>query len=244
MNILKDSAILSLKDLNRIKKSTYIPSYTSTNVISKSSLSPELKNEIYLNKALEHKNRIIEYDRKKKEYNDYIAKEKNKILERYPGVGPDDEAVRALDKMVLYARFSTVRDKQLKEKKELDKIFKKKEEKLDLMVEIERLKELKNQEEKEKNLQKKNEDGKKIILEQIEDNKKAKLKQKEIEEKERLQLLQLIEQEQKKEQELNLMRKKENEKRIQESIEENKKVILAKKEKILKEREEDLILEK
>ena len=159
MNILKDSAILSLKDLNRIKKSTYIPSYTTTNVISKSSLSPELKNEIYLSKALEHKNRIIEYDRKKKEYNDYIAKEKNKILERYPGVGPDDEAVRALDKMVLYARFSTVRDKQLKEKKELDKIFKKKEEKLDLMVEIERLKELKNQEEKEKNLQKKNEEG-------------------------------------------------------------------------------------
>ena len=99
MNILKDSAILSLKDFNRIKNTPYIPSLTTNNPISKSSLSPEIRKEIFLHKALEHKNRILDYDRRKKEYNDYMATEGNKMIERYPGVGPDDEAVREMDKM-------------------------------------------------------------------------------------------------------------------------------------------------
>lgn len=244
MNILKDSAILSLKDFNRIKNTPYIPSLTTNNPISKSSLSPEIRKEIFLHKALEHKNRILDYDRRKKEYNDYMATEGNKMIERYPGVGPDDEAVREMDKMCLYAKISSVRDRQLKEKEEMEKIFKKKEEKIDLMVEIERLKELKNQEEKEKNLQKIKQDGKKVILDQIEDNKKARLKQKEIEEKERLELLKRIEEQELKKKELELIRKKEQEKRIQESIEANKKAILAKKERILAEREEDLKIER
>ena len=243
MNILKDSAILSLKDFNRIKNNCYIPSLTSSNCLSKSSLSPEIKNEIYLSKALDHKNRLLKYDRNKKEYEDNLAKE-NKIEERYPGVSADDNAVRVMDKMCLYAKVSSVRDKQMKERKEIENILKKKEEKIDLMVEIERLKELKIQEEKEKKLQKMNLQGKKVILEQIEDNKKARLKQLDLEEKERLKLLKRIEEEQKKEQELNLILIKESEKRIQESIEENRKAILAKKERILAEREEDLRLER
>ena len=38
-----------------------------------------------------------------------------------------------MDKMCLYERISTIRDKQLKERKELEKMLKKKE-KIDLMV--------------------------------------------------------------------------------------------------------------
>ena len=103
MNILKDSAILSLQDLYRIKNSSYIPSNTTanTNKLSRSSLSQDIKHEIYLNKILEHKNRILEYDKKKKEHNDYIAMEKNKIFQIYPGVSDDDEAVRAMEKKKL-----------------------------------------------------------------------------------------------------------------------------------------------
>ena len=244
MNILKDSAILSLKEFNRIKNNSYFPSLTSSNnQISKSCLSPEIKKEIDISKALEHKKRLLEYDRNKKEYNDNFAKENYRRVERYPGVSSDDPAVRIMDKMCLYAKTSTTRDKQLKERKEMENIYRKKEEKIDLMVEIERLKELKMQEDKEKQLQKMKQNGKQIILDQIEDNKKARLKQKELEEKEKLQLLKIIEEEQKKEQELNLIRIKEAEKRIQESVEANQKAILAKKERIKAEREEDLRLE-
>ena len=175
MNILKDSAILSLQDFNRMQSSSYFPSLTTTNTLTKSSLSPELKDKLYLNKALDFKKRLLDYDRRKKELNDKLSENK-KNLERYPGVKDDDEAVRTMDKMCLYARISTVRDQQLKERKELEKIFKKKEEKIDLMVEIERLKEMKNIEQKNKELQEINKEGKKVILEQIEENKKILLK--------------------------------------------------------------------
>ena len=229
-----------------MKNSSYFPSLTTSNTIntlSRSSLSPEIKSEIGFNKALDLKKRIINYDRRKKELNDLLSENK-KSIERYPGVKDDDEAVRMMDKMCLYARISTIRDKQLKEKKELEKILKKKEEKIDLMVEIERLKELKNNEEKNKVVQNMNKEGKKIILEQIEENKKIRLKQKEKENKERLELLKLIEEENKKAQELILIKKKENEKRIQESLEANQKAILIKQQKILEEREYDRKLEK
>ena len=242
LNILKESAILTFKDYSRMKNSNYLPSLTTINTLSKSSLSPDLKTDIDINKALEHKRRMINYDRRKKELNDFLSENK-KSNERYPGVKDDDEAVRAMDKMVLYARISTVRDQQLKERKELDKIFKKKEEKIDLMVEIERLKELKNMEEKNKSLQEMKKEGKKVILEQIEENKKIRLKQKEIENKERLELLKRIEDENKKVQELAMLKKKENEKRIQESLEANKRAILLKQQRILEEREQDRKIE-
>ena len=230
LNTLKDSAILSLKDFTRMRTNSYLPSLTANNTLSKSSLSPEIKNELNINKALEHKTRLINYDRRKKELNALLSENK-KIIERYPGVKDDDEAVRAMDKMCLYARISTIRDKQLKERKELEKIFKKKEEKIDLMVEIERLKELKNMEEKNKSLQEMKKEGKKVILEQIEDNKKMRLKLKEIENKERLELLKRIEEENKKVEELAL------------SLEANNKVILAKQQRILEEREYDKKIE-
>lgn len=99
------------------------------------------------------------------------------------------------------------------------------------MVEIERLKGLKEQEDREKVLQKMKLEGKRVILDQIEDNKKARLKQKELEEIERKKLLKRIEEEQKREEELNLMRIKENEKKVQESVLANQKAILEKKEK-------------
>ena len=242
LNTLKDSAILSLKDFTRMRTNSYLPSLTANNTLSKSSLSPEIKNELNINKALEHKTRLINYDRRKKELNALLSENK-KIIERYPGVKDDDEAVRAMDKMCLYARISTIRDKQLKERKELEKIFKKKEEKIDLMVEIERLKELKNMEEKNKSLQEMKKEGKKVILEQIEDNKKMRLKLKEIENKERLELLKRIEEENKKVEELALIKKKENEKRMQESLEANNKAILAKQQRILEEREYDKKIE-
>ena len=238
MNVLKDSAILSLKDFNRIKNSVYIPSVATSTTIAKSSTTPEFP-EINLEKALQHKQRLLEYDKRRQEYNKIKALEGNKIVEKYPGVADDDEAVRAMDKMCLYAKISTVRDKQLRERKEMEQMYKKKEEKIDLMVEIERLKGLKEQEDREKVLQKMKLEGKKVILDQIEDNKKARLKQKELEEIERKKLLKRIEEEQKKEEELNLLRIKENEKKIQESVIANQKAILEKKEKIRLEREED-----
>ena len=59
LNILKESAILTFKDYSRMKNSNYLPSLTTINTLSKSSLSPDLKTDIDINKALEHKIRMI-----------------------------------------------------------------------------------------------------------------------------------------------------------------------------------------
>ena len=68
MNILKDSAILNLRDFNRIKKGINFPLLTNSTPIHKYSLTPMRDNEKKLQKALEHRQLLMDYDEKKVEY--------------------------------------------------------------------------------------------------------------------------------------------------------------------------------
>ena len=61
----------------------------------------------------------------------------------------------------------------------MEEIFKKKESELDLMMELERLKELKFLEEKEKNKKERRYEGKKIIIDQIKEKELKRLMDKE-----------------------------------------------------------------
>ena len=80
------------------------------------------------------KDRIIEYDREKEKLKLLRSSERSKITNPYEKIGPDDENLLKMNQMCLYAKVSNVRDKQLDEKKYIENILKKKEEKLDLMV--------------------------------------------------------------------------------------------------------------
>ena len=183
MSKLKDSAILTLNDFSRIKeKSKPLSIYTST----VSNINPEKDN--FIQKALHHKNKILSFDKQKKEYERLNTYDGRKINDPYTKVSRTDDAVQAMEKMCLNARVYTVRDKQRKERKILDDMYKKKEAKLDLMQEMERLKEMKRVEDMENDLKKMRQDGNKIVLQQIKDNELARIKQKELEEKERLEL--------------------------------------------------------
>ena len=57
--------------------------------------------------------------------------------------------VKAMNQMVLYSKVVTIRDKQLQENKKLEYEWIEEQKKLDLMMEIERLKVLKEEEERE-----------------------------------------------------------------------------------------------
>lgn len=57
--------------------------------------------------------------------------------------------VKAMNQMVLYSKVVTIRDKQLQENKKLESEWIEEQKKLDLMMEIERLKVLKEEEERE-----------------------------------------------------------------------------------------------
>jgi hypothetical protein len=54
--------------------------------------------------------------------------------------------VKAMNQMVLYSKVVTIRDKQLEENKKLEQEWIQEQKKLDLMMEIERLKVLKEEE--------------------------------------------------------------------------------------------------
>ncbi len=57
--------------------------------------------------------------------------------------------VKAMNQMVLYSKVVTIRDKQLEENKKLESEWIEEQKKLDLMMEIERLKVLKEEDERE-----------------------------------------------------------------------------------------------
>ena len=241
---LKDSAILTLNDFARIRENSKpLPVYSTTERHTDFPKSRDFDETSY-QKALFHKNKIIEYDKQKKAYEQLHTYEGNKSNDPYSKVSRHDDALQAMDRMCLYAKVSTVRDKQRQEKKIMEEMYKKKEAKLDLMQEMERLKEMKRMEDRENELFKARQQGNKVILDQIEQNKIERLKQKEIEEKERIELLKRIEKENEEEKRLNKLKAIENEKKLKESLEANRQAILAKQKRIQDEKDEDLRIEK
>ena len=241
---LKDSAILTLNDFVRIRENSKpLPVYSTTVCHTDFPKSKDFDETSY-QKALYHKNKIIEYDKQKRAYEQLHTYEGNKSNDPYSKVSRHYDALQAMDRMCLYAKVSTVRDKQRQERKIMEEMYKKKEAKLDLMQEMERLKEMKRIEDRENELFKVRQQGNKVILDQIEQNKLERLKQKEIEEKERIELLKKIEKENEEEKRLNMLKAIENEKKLKESLEANRQAILAKQKRIQEEKEEDLKIEK
>ena len=241
---LKDSAILTLNDFVRIRENSKPLPVNSTTVCHTDFPNSRDFDETSYQKALFHKNKILEYDKQKRAYEQLHTYEGNKSNDPYSKVSRHDDALQAMDRMCLYAKVSTVRDKQRQEKKIMEEMYKKKEAKLDLMQEMERLKEMKRIEDRENELFKVRQQGNKVILDQIEQNKIERLKQKEIEEKERIELLKRIEKENEEEKRLNMLKAIENEKKLKESLEANRQAILAKQKRIQDEKEEDLRIEK
>jgi len=95
--------------------------------------------------------------------------------------------------MVLYSKVVTIRDKQINENKKLEQEWVDEQKKLDLMMEIERLKVLKVEEEREKVKAAQRIKGKQVIVDQIQERTLLRMKEQEVRDKERIQLLGNIE---------------------------------------------------
>ena len=236
MRILKDSAILSLKEFNKIKQDS---KFEPRIHVSTSAINIFEQNKIQ--KALNHKIRIIEYDKNKKleTLKKLQEEESMKILENENKIPKEDDYIKQMDKMVLYAKIATIRDRQLIDKKKIKEINKQKEEKLDLLMELERLKDLKYQEEqKEKIIQKQREDT--IILkEQIKNIQHERELEKELIEKEGKEMKKLMEKILEDEKKKLEKEKIKNEIKIRESLEANRLSILNKEKRKKEEEEED-----
>ena len=90
------------------------------------------------------------------------------------------DATKEMETLLKYSKVVSIRDLQKEEHKRMERNFKEKEAKLDLMMELERLKELKFQEDKEKEAKLKRYSSAKILIDQIKEKEIRRLQEKEI----------------------------------------------------------------
>ena len=84
-----------------------------------------------------------------------------------------------MNQMTLYAKVVTVRDKQLRENQELESNWVAEQKKLDIMMEIERLKGLQAEDEREKLRVEAQRRGAAVIIEQIKNREVQRMKERE-----------------------------------------------------------------
>jgi len=98
----------------------------------------------------------------------------------------DLDDVKAMNQLVMYSKVVTIRDKQLEENKRLEEEYLVEQKKLDMMMEIERLKVLKEEEEREAKKVVQRLKGKQVIVDQIQERTLQRMKEQEIRDQERL----------------------------------------------------------
>ena len=231
--------MLSLTDFYRIKESSLFWPGSPTQYSSLYTLSSSDNSKDYLTKAEKHKNRLRSFD-KKNHFHPLMTYENKKVVDPYSVVSKEDDALKELNILCKNAKIATIRDKQLDERKFMDNIYKKKEQRLDFMMELERLKEIKFKEEQEKENKKLNLASQKIIIEQILDNERERLKKREQIEKDKLQMKMQLEKMEEEEKKRILKEKHLKEERVQECLRADRLAILQKQKKKIEERELEL----
>ena len=139
-------SILSCEDYERIKQNSKKPS--QEDFLNQKIIKTQQK-ETQLAKARAHLERMREFDKKRpilpwSEAEREKEKEKTQILLNAKQCKDEElDLSKRMEQLLHYAKVVTIRDMQKKETKKIDAEFKKKEEKLDLMMELDRLKGLK-----------------------------------------------------------------------------------------------------
>ena len=252
MRVLKDSAILSLNEFNRIKQTTcfspksiskfpsasYNNIFNHKNTILNTNINTEEANQSpNLEKALNHKNKIINYEKSINRSNNRLFMDKIKIEDPYKVVGGrNNDVVKAFDHLCRKAKVATIWDRQLDERKFMEGMYTNKEKKLDEMMELERLKEIQFIEKREKDIKNCKIEGQKAIIDQIYDNEKERNKKREAIEREKILMFKQIERLKEDERKMAIRKKLEAEAKIKECMEAQRILALNKKKKILEEK--------
>ena len=239
VNKLKNSSIISLTELKRIKKNISSLNELSEPISPRASKIHNLKSEILM-KRIKSYGELTTKKIPKIHYNTENILQDEKIKEKAKKYFEENiDEVKKMNKLVLYAKIASIRDKQIEQQKTIKLKTKKFEEKMDLIYELERLKNIKKEkinEEKRKNLIK---EGGRIIKEQIKYNLLKKLKEKEEINKENMENLKMQQKLNEEEEKKIYDAKKIKQKLILYIIESNKQFIENKKIEKSKEIEEE-----
>ena len=129
--------------------------------------------------------------------NEWQQAEKNKadslLSKAQKKMDEEMDDVKHMNQMVLYSKVVTIRNKQCEESKRLEQEWIDEQKKLDLMMEIERLKVLKEEEERDIRKHEARKKGAQVIVDQIQERTVQRMKEQEIRDKERMELLANIE---------------------------------------------------
>ena len=238
-----DTAYLTFYDYERIRKNAIFP--TKEELLNNERVQKEQENT-QLAKARALKEKLINYDinKPRTELTDFqrqnIKSNNNLLSEAQKILDQNEDCVKEMEKLALYAKVASIRERQLKEHEMMEQMYKKKEEKLDTMMELERLKELKQQQERENNRKKLQRDGCLIIIDQIKQKEYEKIKKREIVEKEKQMILRQLKELADEDLRQNEKKRLSNEQAAKEIVESNKINALNKQKKLLEEKEEDL----
>lgn len=152
-NNQNDAVIISKNDLDRIKDATTIK--TRDQLVQEKKLADQQK-QAAMAKSMAKKKKMIEMDQqraqkvKPSEHQKYEGKKNETLLSKaQKQLDNEMDDVKQMNQMVLYSKVVTIRDKQLNENKRLEAEWIEEQKKLDLMMEIERLKVLQEEEERE-----------------------------------------------------------------------------------------------
>lgn len=162
---------MSLNDFERIRKNA--TGLSQTEIRNQKKVLEEQR-ELQVEATKNLKERILHFDRTNIGKNGLSDIEKenleiNRALKDKAQkiINENTDEAKEMNKLIKYAKVATIRDKQLQETKLIQCEYRKYNEKLDLMMEIERLKELQLQEEREKVRKDQTYAGSLIIIDQI-----------------------------------------------------------------------------
>jgi hypothetical protein len=193
------------------------------------------------------KERIKEYDRNRTDWNNLTNIEKENIqlnqtmkAKAQRLIDENTDEAKDLNKLIQYAKVASIRDRQLEETKYIQEEYKKHNEKLDLMMEIERLKELQLQEEREKIRKEQQYAGSLVIIDQIKDRDIERMKFLEQKEREKLIMLRQVKELEEEEIRNHELKKRQAEKLAVEVAETNIRAAEIKEKKKIEEKELEL----
>mmetsp|Transcript_15054 Transcript_15054/g.15589 ORF Transcript_15054/g.15589 Transcript_15054/m.15589 type:complete len:480 (+) Transcript_15054:14-1453(+) len=239
-----ESSFLNLNDYERIRKNATVLS--DVDIRNQRKIQEEQK-QTQLEGTKNLKERMLQYDRVRTDRNNLTDIEKdaielNKTMKEKAQkiIDENTDEAKEMNKLIMYAKVASIRDRQLEEQKMIQGEYKRHNEKLDLMMEIERLKELQLQEERERNRKEQQYAGSLVIIDQIKDRDLERMKQLEQKEKERIIMLRQVQELENEEKRNFEMKKKQGEKLAKEVIETNTRAAEIKEKKKIEEKELEL----
>ena len=155
-------------------------------------------------------------------------------------IDQEHDDVKHMNQMQLYSKVVTIRDKQLEESKQLERDWLNEQKKLDLMMEIERLKSLQAMEERERLKHEAQKRGASVIIEQIKEREIERIREQELREKEMAQMQKQVEAMREQERQAAEAKRKRAAEMMKEVEESNRIALSAKNKRIQEERDEDM----